>query len=79
MPAFRFIPVLLPGFPASNLASKAKEQTHGEDQAVSYGRVQQQTALGPMILEQYRRVFEKIYIFSPSINIDDGWIPSRST
>ena len=37
MPAFRFIPVSLPGFPASNLASKAKEQSHGEDQAVSYG------------------------------------------
>ena len=49
MPAFRFIPVSLPGFPASNLASKAKEQSHGEDQAVSYGRVQQQTALGPVV------------------------------
>ena len=47
MPAFRFIPVSLPGFPASNLASKAKDSSHGEDQAVSYGRVQQQTALGP--------------------------------
>ena len=100
MPAFRFIPVSQAGFPASNLASKAKEQSHGEDQAVSYGRVQQQTALGPrgapgtgiflgpsksgktvalisMILEQYRGVFEKIYIFSPSINIDDGWIPVK--
>ena len=31
-------------------------------------------ALISMILEQYRGVFEKIYIFSPSINIDDGWI-----
>ena len=30
-----------------------------------------------MILEQYRGVFEKIYIFSPSINIDDGWIPVK--
>ena len=29
-----------------------------------------------MILEQYRGVFEKIYIFSPSIN-DDGWIPVK--
>ena len=28
-------------------------------------------------LEQYRGVFEKIYIFSPSINIDDGWIPVK--
>ena len=41
--------------------------------------------LGPsksgMILEQYRGVFKKIYIFSPSIGIDDGWTgsPSRST
>ena len=98
MPAFRFIPVSLPGFPASNLASKAKEQSHGEDQAVSYGRVQQQTALGPRGApgtmyrylprpqqvrqnrgadQQYRGVFEKIYIFSPSINIDDGWIPVK--
>ena len=33
MPAFRFIPVSLAGFPASNLGSKAKD---GEDQAVSY-------------------------------------------
>ena len=24
-------------------------------------------------------VFERIYVFSPSVNIDDGWIPSRST
>ena len=31
-----------------------------------------------LILEQYRGVFEKIYIFSPSINIDDGWIPVKS-
>ena len=30
-----------------------------------------------MILEQYRGVFEKIFIFSPSINIDDGWIPVK--
>ena len=27
--------------------------------------------------EQYRGVFEKIYIFSPSIGIDDGWIPVK--
>ncbi|CAE7941499.1 unnamed protein product, partial [Symbiodinium sp. KB8] len=26
-----------------------------------------------MILEQYRGCFERIYIFSPSINVDDGW------
>ena len=34
-------------------------------------------ALISMILEQHRGVFEKIYIFSPSINIDDGWIPVK--
>ena len=26
-----------------------------------------------LTLEQYRGVFERIYIFSPSIDIDDGW------
>ena len=35
------------------------------------------TVLISMILEQYRGVFEKIYIFSPSVNIDDGWIPVK--
>ena len=30
-----------------------------------------------LILEQYRCVFERIYVFSPSVNIDDGWIPVR--
>ena len=25
----------------------------------------------------YRGVFERIYIFSPSIDIDDGWIPVK--
>ena len=34
-------------------------------------------ALISMILEQYRGVFEKIYIFSLSVNIDDGWIPVK--
>ena len=34
-------------------------------------------ALISLILEQYRGVFEKIYIFSPSVNIDDGWIPVK--
>ena len=34
-------------------------------------------ALISMILEQYRGVFEKIYIFSPSINIDDSWVPVK--
>ena len=34
-------------------------------------------ALISMILEQYRGVFEKIYIFSPNVNIDDGWIPVK--
>ena len=30
-----------------------------------------------LILEQHRGVFERIYIFSPSIDIDDGWIPVK--
>ena len=30
-----------------------------------------------MILEQYRGCFERIYIFSPSINVDDGWLAPR--
>ena len=34
-------------------------------------------ALISIILEQHRGVFEKIYIFSPSINIDNGWIPVK--
>ena len=34
-------------------------------------------ALISLILEQYRGVFERIYIFSPSINIDDSWIPVK--
>ena len=34
-------------------------------------------ALISLILEQYRGVFERIYIFSPSVNIDDGWIPVK--
>ena len=34
-------------------------------------------ALISLILEQSRGVFERIYIFSPSVNIDDGWIPVK--
>ena len=34
-------------------------------------------ALISLILEQYRGVFERIYISSPSVNIDDGWIPVK--
>ena len=34
-------------------------------------------ALISLILEQYRGVFERIYIFSPSVNIDDGWTPVK--
>ena len=34
-------------------------------------------ALISLILEQYCGVFERIYIFSPSVNIDDGWIPVK--
>ena len=37
-------------------------------------------ALISMILKQYRGCFERIYVFSPSINVDDGWrpVPSES-
>ena len=34
-------------------------------------------ALISLILEQYRGVFERIYVFSPSVNIDDGWVPVK--
>ena len=34
-------------------------------------------ALISLILEQYRGVFDRIYIFSPSIAVDDGWIPVK--
>ena len=34
-------------------------------------------ALISLILEQYRGVFKRIYVFSPSVNIDDGWIPVK--
>ncbi|CAE7444260.1 unnamed protein product, partial [Symbiodinium pilosum] len=34
-------------------------------------------ALISMILEQYRGCFERIYIFSPSISVDDGWRPVK--
>ena len=36
-------------------------------------------ALISLILQQCRGVFERIYIFSPSVNIDDGWIPKKYT
>ncbi|CAE7604416.1 unnamed protein product [Symbiodinium pilosum] len=35
------------------------------------------TALVSMILEQYRDCFERIIIFSPSINVDDSWRPVK--
>ena len=35
-------------------------------------------ALISLILEQYQGVFERIYVFSPSVNIDDGWIPVKN-
>ena len=35
-------------------------------------------ALISLILEQCRGVFERIYVFSPSVNIDDGWIPVKN-
>ena len=34
-------------------------------------------ALISLILEQSRGVFERIYVFSPSVNTDDGWIPVK--
>ena len=34
-------------------------------------------ALISLILEQYRGVFKRIYVFSPRVNIDDGWIPVK--
>ena len=34
-------------------------------------------ALISLILEQFRGCFERIYIFSPSINVDDGWQPVK--
>ena len=34
-------------------------------------------ALISLILEQYRGVFKRVYIFSPSININDGWMPVK--
>ena len=82
-----------PGFPASNLASNAKEM--GKIKlfpTTEYSSKQSSDPvvplvpctgifLGPsksgLILEQYRGVFERIYVFSPSVNIDDGWIPVK--
>ena len=94
MPAFRFIPVSLAGFPASNLGSKAKEMgkirlfptTEYTSKQPSDPVVPQVPCtgifLGPSksgktVALISRGVFEKIYIFSPSINIDDGWIPIK--
>ena len=99
MPAFRFIPISLAGFPASNLGSKAKEMGKIKLFPTSeYSSKQPSDPVVPLVpctgiflgpsksgktvalismLEQYRGVFEKIYIFSPSINIDDGWIPVK--
>ena len=88
------------GFPASNLASNAKEMgkiklfptTEYTSKQPSDPVVPQVPCtgifLGPsksgktvalisLILEQYRGVFKKIYVFSPSVNIDDGWIPVK--
>ena len=85
---------------ASNLASKAQEQSHGKMKVFptpEYSSKQSSDPVVPLvpctgiflgpsksgktvtliILEQYRGVFEKIYIFSPSVNIDDGWIPVK--
>ena len=31
-----------------------------------------------MILDIYRDCFERVYIFSPSINVDHTWLPVKS-
>ena len=89
-----------PGFPASNLASNAKEMgkiklfptteyssKQSSDPVVPLvpctgiflgpSKSGKTVALISLILEQYRGVFERIYVFSPSVNIDDGWIPVK--
>ena len=85
-----------PPFPASNLASNAKEMgkiklfptteyssKQSSDPVAPTGiflgpsKSGKTVALISLILEQYRGVFEKIYVFSPSVNIDDGWIPVK--
>ena len=85
-----------PGFPASNLASNAKEMgkiklfptteyssKQPSDPVVPLvpctgiflgpSKSGKTVALISLILEQYRGVFD----FSPSVNIDDGWIPVK--
>ena len=79
-----------PGFPASNLASNAKEMGKIKLFPTEYSSKQSSDPvvplvpcmgifLGPsksgktvalisLILEQYRGVFERIYVFSPSVN-----------
>ena len=89
-----------PPFPASNLASNAKEMgkiklfptteyssKQSSDPVVPLvpctgiflgpSKSGKTVALISLILEQYRGVFERIYVFSPSVNIDDGWIPVK--
>ena len=89
-----------PPFPASNLASNAKEMgkiklfptteyssKQPSDPVVPLvpctgiflgpSKSGKTVALISLILEQYRGVFERIYVFSPSVNIDDGWIPVK--
>ena len=89
-----------PPFPASNLASNAKEMgkiklfpttEYSSKQAsdpvvplapctgifLGPSKSGKTVALISLILEQYRGVFERIYVFSPSVNIDDGWIPVK--
>ena len=64
------------GFPASNLASNAKEM--GKIKlfpTTEYGSKQASDPVVPLV--PYRGVFKRIYIFSPSVNIDDGWMPVK--
>ena len=37
------------------------------------------TLLVPMILDIYRGAFERIFIWSPSVNLDSIWLPVKNT
>ena len=86
MPAFRFIPVSLPGFPASNLGSKAKEM--GKIKLFPTAEYSSKTALGPRGApgtmhrylprpQQVRQNRGADQHDSPSVNIDDSWVPVK--
>ena len=60
-----------------DLLGKAKDEWGRTGIFLGPSKSGKTVALISMILEQYRGVFEKIYIFSPSVNIDDSWIPVK--